>query len=356
MSYSQLRVIINNHEITTQGILEDSTPVQTSFEVETISFIKNWLTGKQSFLLKTSGSTGNPKEITLSRAQLTASANRTISKLSLSDKNTALVCLDTKYIAGKMMLVRALEGNMKIVAVEPSANPLKKLSEQPDFAAFVPLQLDEIFTDEDSVKKLNQFQSIIIGGASVSSTLLEKIKTLPCSVYATYGMTETVSHIALQKLNGEHAQDYFEVLPNITISVDERDCLVLSLPEFSEPVITNDLVNLIDKTKFNILGRYDNIINSGGVKLVPETIEKKIEPLLVNQSFFVAWIRDERLGQKVVLIIEGKAQSELPAALKLALSSYEIPKEIFYLDAFVRTETKKINRQQTVEKALKSKS
>lgn len=344
----------NGRKVSITEILAKTIKIETPFEAETFSFIKSWLSGNQTFPLKTSGSTGTPKEITLTRSQLQQSAQRTIKVLNLSSNQTALVCLDTKYIAGKMMLVRALESNMKIVAAEPSSNPIKNISVQPDFGAFVPLQLAEIFTDEDSVNKLNHFNSIIIGGASISAALLEKIKTLSCTVYATYGMTETVSHIALQKLNGEHAQDYFEVLPDITISVDERDCLVVSLPGFSEPIITNDVVNLIDKTHFKILGRYDNIINSGGVKLVPEIIEKKLSPLLVNQSFFITSIRDERLGQKLVLIIEGKPEPALPKALKLTLSSYEVPKEIFYLDAFIRTETQKINREQTLEKALKT--
>lgn len=353
MSYDPGSISINGREVRITDILSQTVKPQSDFERETFALIEKWLKGAESFTLHTSGSTGIPKGITLTRGQLQQSAQRTIQALNLSSSQTALVCLDPKYIAGKMMLVRALEGNIKIIAVEPSSNPLKNLSAKPDFTAFVPLQLDEIFTDEDSVKKLNQFQSILIGGASVSTVLLEKIKTLSCKVYATYGMTETVSHIALQKLNGRDAQDYFEVLPGVTIRVDLRDCLVIDLPDFSEPVITNDVVNLIDKTRFKILGRYDNIINSGGVKLVPETIEKKLESLL-KQFFFVAGVSDERLGQKLVLIVEGRPQSELPAALKLALSTYEVPKEIYYTDQFIRTETQKINRQQTLEKALKS--
>lgn len=355
MHYSLGYIIINTHKITVRDVLHDSYVGQTPFERETISFIKEWLSDNQTFTLQTSGSTGTPKEILLTRDHLAASAKRTINKLELSEKNTALVCLDTKYIAGKMMLVRALEANMKIVAVEPSSNPLKNIPEQPDFGAFVPLQLDEILKHADSVRKLNQFQSVIIGGASVSASLLEKIKTLSSNVYATYGMTETVSHIALQKLNGTDTQDYFETLPGVHIKTDERDCLVIELEGFPEPIITNDIVKIINTSGFKVLGRYDNIINSGGIKLLPEVIEKKIEPLLPHRAFFVAGITDDRLGQKLVLLIESKAQPDLPAALKPALSSYEIPKEIFYLDEFIRTETQKINRPKTVEKALKSK-
>lgn len=351
--YTPTYITINSKHIT---VTDPNLKLTTPFEIETISFIKDWLTGKKKFILKTSGSTGTPKEITVTREQLKASAHRTITKLNLSDKQTAFVCLDTKYIAGKMMLVRALEANMAIVAVEPVSDPLKNLPEtlQPDFAAFVPLQLDEIFKHEDSVKKLNQFQSIIIGGASVSTSLLEKIKTLSCAVYATYGMTETVSHIALQKLNGTYAQDYFEPLPGINLSTDERDCLVIELPHFDKPIITNDIVKVINHSGFEILGRYDQVINSGGIKLMPETIEKKMEPLLMNRAFFVTGMPDERLGQKLVLIVEGAPQPSLPNTLTLALSTYEVPREIFYLDRFVRTETQKINRTQTIEKVLKS--
>lgn len=348
--YTHAYITINSKEISVNNL----SPFTTSFEKDTCSFINAWLTGKTTFTLQTSGSTGSPKEIVVTREQLSASAHRTIAKLKLVDNQTALVCLDTKYIAGKMMLARALEVNMYIVVVEPSSNPLKNLSAQPDFGAFVPLQLDEILRDEDSTEKLNQFRSVIIGGASVNPILKEKIKKLSCDVYATYGMTETVSHIALQKLNGSDAQEYFETFPDIKIKIDSRDCLVIELPGFQEPIITNDLVSIIDDHHFKILGRYDNIINSGGIKLVPETIEKKLSSLLSDQSYFIAGIDDDRLGQKLVLIIEGKARPELADALKLALPTYEIPKEIFYLDEFIRTETQKINRGLSLKMALKS--
>lgn len=354
MNYSHKTIVIHHREAALSEIISGSAVSFTDFEADTFSFINAWLSGKESFTLHTSGSTGSPKEITLTRDQLKASAQRTIRKLNLSEKNTALVCLDTKYIAGKMMLVRALDANMRIIATEPVANPLKNISPQPDFGAFVPLQLDEIFKHDDSVKKLNQFKSIIIGGASISTSLIEKIKTLSCAVYATYGMTETVSHVALQKLNGTDAQKYFETLPGVTIKTDERDCLVIGLTGFPEPIITNDIVKIIGPSGFTILGRYDNIINSGGIKLIPETIEKKLLPLFPDRTFFVTGISDERLGQKLVLIVEGTPKPELQAALRLALSAYEIPKDIFYVDQVERTETQKINRPKTLEKALKS--
>lgn len=355
MQYSHKTILINQRSAALSEIISGSAASFSDFEAETFSFIKKWLQGEPTFTLYTSGSTGQPKELTVTRDQLRASAARTIGKLKLSEKNTALVCLDTKYIAGKMMLVRALEANMPIMADEPVADPLRNLSQtlHAGFAALVPLQLDEILKNQESVKKLNQFQAIIIGGALVSSTLLEKIQTLSCTVYATYGMTETVSHIALQRLNGPDAQNSFETFPDIKIRLDERDCLVIEMPGFHTPIVTNDLARISDDSHFTILGRQDNIINSGGVKLIPEIIEKKISPLL-TQTFFVAGIHDERLGQKLVLVVEGENQTDLTPSLRQALSTYEVPKEILYVKQFVRTETQKINRTKTLEMGVKS--
>jgi o-succinylbenzoate---CoA ligase len=351
MSYTHSSIRINAREVQLADMLSRAINPGSAFEEHTFSFIKSWLQGAEEFTLTTSGSTGAPKEITLSRNQLEQSAQRTIKALTLSSNHAALVCLDTRYIAGKMMLVRALEANMKIIAVEPASDPVQKLpvNHQPDFAALVPLQLETIFSDPVSLQKIQLFKTVILGGAAASESLKAKIKTLRPAVYATYGMTETVSHIALQKLNGPDAQEYFETLPDVKIKTDERDCLVIELPGFNETIITNDLVKLIDDSHFEILGRYDTIINSGGVKLVPETIERKIEPLLINQSFFVAGIADDRLGQKLILLIEGEQQETLPAALKLALSAYEVPKKIVYLNQFIRTGTGKINRPKTLE-------
>ena len=193
---------INNHEINLTAILSGGVTPLSDFESETFSFIKDWLHGVGSFKLHTSGSTGTSKEILLTRKQLQQSAQRTIIAFDLNGNDTAFVCLDTKYIAGKMMLVRALESNMKIVAVEPTSNPLQELSSDTSlsFAAFVPLQLREMLKYSDSTKKLNQLKAIIIGGGEVNASLQQAMQKLSCPTYATYGMTETVSHIALQLL------------------------------------------------------------------------------------------------------------------------------------------------------------
>lgn len=347
MSYLFSDILLNQRNVTITDIIAAKVAAQTAFEAETFLLIQDWLKKKDAFTLTTSGSTGAPKEITLTRNQLQQSALRTISALGLTKNDTALVCLDTKYIAGKMMLVRAIEGNMKVIGVEPTINPLLKIKEPISFTAVVPMQLQEILKDASSVKKLNQMKAVIIGGAVVSKELLKRINDLTCAVFVTYGMTETVSHIALQRLNGEHAEDYFSALPGITIETDKQNCLVIKLPEFSEKIITNDVVELAGQGKFRWVGRYDNIINSGGFKISPEKVEKAIERFLPDQSFFVSAMPDERLGEKLVLIIEGESTSTDFLSTVKNLHPYEVPKAVISIKKFIRTETGKINRQKT---------
>lgn len=347
--YAHSTIHINNREVILADILSSKATSLSSFESSTFEFIKEWLNNTESFKLNTSGSTGTPKEITLTRNQLKQSATRTLTALELNQSNTAIICLDTKYIAGKMMLVRALEGDMKIIAIEPSSNPLTNLSTEINnsLAAFVPLQLQEMLADSENIKKLNQFNVIIVGGGSVNAKLLQQIQKISCPVFATYGMTETVSHIALQRLNGEKASDHFSVLSGIKIQLDDRGCLVIQMPEFSETIVTNDLVELIGPDQFRWLGRYDNVINSGGFKISPEKIEKVLEQnILTDRSFFVAGIPDDRLGEKLILIIEG-AETKIDLSKITDLHAYEFPKEIRFLRGFVRSDTGKILRQQT---------
>ncbi len=347
---------VSNREVQLTDILSSGATPLSDFESETFSFIRNWLLDVDSFRINTSGSTGTPKEITLTRKQLQQSAQRTISALHLNQNDTALICLDTKYIAGKMMLVRAFESNMKIVAVEPTSNPLLKLSSDTpiSFAAFVPLQLQEMLKNEDCIQKLNRMKAVIIGGGAMHATLQHETSKLPCPVYATYGMTETVSHIALQRLNGKEASDHFTVLSGIEIQVDDRGCLVIRLPEFEEKIATNDLVDLISPTSFRWLGRFDNVINSGGYKIHPEKVEKVVESIfqerMVDRPFFISGIPDDRLGQKLILIIEGfpiSGQNKILSTLQQHLHPYEVPKQIFNIREFNRTETGKIDRLKT---------
>lgn len=329
-------------------------------ENSALRFCHNWLNGENEFTLQTSGSTGRPKTINVSRNQLKASAKLTNSFLKLQRGYTSLICLDTRYIAGIMMLVRSLEAGMNMYLIEPTANPLEKIPTEVtiDFIALVPYQLETILASSGK-SELDKIKIALIGGAPLSSQYREELKQLSCTFYATYGMTETLSHIALQKLNGANAQDYFQVLPNISVKSDERGCLIINAPHLGpEPIITNDLVELISENQFRWLGRIDSVINSGGVKVIPEKIESVITPLMAELNlinrFFIAGLPDRILGEAVTLIVEGemlerKLEKTLLQRLKEKLGKYEMPKSMRYLSKFIQTDTGKINKPKTLE-------
>ncbi len=333
---------------------------KTNAENSALHFCHSWLNGGNEFTLQTSGSTGKPKTISVTRNQLKASADLTNSFLNLQRGYTSLICLDTRYIAGIMMLVRSMEAGMNMYIVEPTANPFEKIPTDVtiDFMALVPYQLETILGSPHK-GELDKIKITLIGGAPLSHQVKAELHLLSCTFYATYGMTETLSHIALQKLNGENAQDFFQTLNNISLQVDQRGCLMINAPHLgSEPITTNDLVQLISENHFRWLGRFDNIINSGGVKLIPERIESAITTLmaelnLVNR-FFIAGIPDRTLGEIVILFVEGeitdtRIEKILLQRLKEKLGKYEAPKSIRYLSKFIQTNTGKINKPKTLE-------
>lgn len=335
-------------------------PAMTSFEKEAFEFCRDWLNGKETFVVHTSGSTGTPKPIELRRSQMEASARQTIQAIGLQPGATALLCMNPAYIGGKMMLVRAMEGNMSIRLVEASANPLKELSlnDPFDFTALVPLQLEAILKDLHSRDLLDKAQAVIIGGAPVSQPLRLLLQEVTTPLYSTYGMTETVSHIALQRLNGPAAQEYFETFPDIQLGQDDRSCLTIrgAVTDW-QPVLTNDVVELIDSHRFRWLGRADNIINSGGIKIQLEEAERTAEKLLFqngHQRKLFAWgLPDERLGQQLVLIVEGsplpgKAEENWLQLLRKNVVKYKQPKSIFYIPQFQLTASGKIQKAETV--------
>lgn len=321
-------------------------------------FCNAWLNGKTDFELQTSGSTGIPKRINATRQQLIASANITARFLKLEANQTALVCLDTKYIAGLMMLVRAMEVEMKIVVTPPEANPLQALDPaiHIDFAAFVPYQIEAILKSAQR-EKLNAIKNVIIGGAPLSEQTKVELQPLTNNVYATYGMTETLTHIALQKLSGMGGHDLFQILPGFSVTQDKRSCLVIQAMHLgADPIVTNDLVELVGTDKFRWLGRIDSVINSGGIKVIPEKLELIITnvfaALKINNRFFVTGIPHQQLGESIALIIEGSVEKNLLDSLRQALSEalprYENPKSIYCIEKFVYTKTGKINRPETI--------
>lgn len=354
MSYVHNTITINGQEVSVEHIVQNQFLPDTENSDSAAQFIIDWLNNKETFTLTTSGSTGIPKSITLHRYQLEASAQRTITALKLTDKHVANVCLSTKFIAGKMMLVRALLANMKIEIIEPSVNPFSSFIHPIDFLAIVPAQLHSLNDHPEYYQRLENTHAVIIGGAAVNSYHQSIIDTMPCPVYATYGMTETVSHIALRKMNGNDASLYFQTLPGISITLDERECLVIKLPENPEPIVTNDVGVLHNHNTFSILGRYDHVINTGGNKVYPEHIEEQLSKLFsilnITQNFFIGSQPDDQWGELITLYIEGEPlpqsiREQLLDNARQNLKTYEVPRAILYKPSFIRTATGKINRK-----------
>ena len=326
-------------------------------------FAWQWVQGYESFAVPTSGSTGSPKLITVSRRRMLVSVQMTQQALSLTHKNTALLSLNPDFIGGKMMLARALQLGMDMVWVSPSAHPLRGLTHPTDFLALVPLQLQTIL--EDKADYLNRKHAILIGGAPVSAHLEETVRTrIDSPVYSTYGMTETLSHVALRRLNGAEASPYFQMLGDTQLDTDERGCLRLrgSITDH-QWLITNDLVEIVDARHFRWQGRYDWVINSGGVKISPEQLEPTVEPILAAfyevrkqplPRFFVAGVPDERLGERVVLLVESdkSERDELLDKLKAQLPPYYAPREIKHIATFAETSSGKVDRRATVDSIL----
>ena len=327
-------------------------------EAVALAFIQQWLGGAQEFVVHTSGSTGVPKPITVSRQRMQASAKLTLQALGIAAGTPALLCIHAAYIGGKMMLVRAMEGDLPLYLLAPVANPLKDLpvGVQPLFTALVPLQLQAILEDKQSLDVLNKMQAVIIGGAPVSEVLEEQVQVIGTSLYSTYGMTETVSHIALRRLNGPGRQDFYKVLPQIQISTDERGCLVINGPVVEAPVVTNDRVELLEEGCFRWLGRADHVINTGGVKVQAEQVESVAGKCLAEKGYsrrlLAGGAPHQKLGQQVVLLVEGDPledalKQQLLGCLAAQLPKYWAPKEILFVPGFVESSNGKIKRKDT---------
>lgn len=310
------------------------------FEQHVGNFLLDWFDEKSYIELSTSGTTGTPKIIKIEKQAMLDSALATGDFFGLKPGDTMLHCLPTNYVAGKMMFVRSFILGLDMKFVEPSSDPLKNLDEEFDFCAMVPLQA------KNSLEKLKarKIKKLIIGGVKVHKALEKELVKLPMDIYETYGMTETITHIAAKKI-GEKA---FTVLPNVKIYTDERKCLVIKAKNISKnEIVTNDIVKLVSDKQFTWEGRYDNIINSGGVKLMPETIEDKLSTL-IPRRYFVSGEADETLGEKVVLYVEGDS---LPIEDEVfaVLDKFEKPKDIVFIPKFAETVTGKIMRKESLK-------
>ena len=303
-------------------------------------FISEWYSTNIEMDLKTSGSTGKPKSISIKKDWMQNSAELTRKTFGLKKGDSALLCMPMKYVAGKMMVVRALELGLDLKVVEPSSNPLKNMDEIIDFAAMVPLQL------ENSLNDLDQVKTLIVGGGQVSQQLIEKLQKISTQIFQTYGMTETLTHVAIKPLNGPNISDLFRALDGIHFEKDDRGCLAIHASALNPvPIVTNDLVELIDENSFRWLGRFDNVINSGGVKIIPELVEAKLLSIIPNNRFFINGESDESLGEKVVLVVEGNV---IEISFD-SLEKFEKPKEIYFISEFLETESGKIRRGETLK-------
>jgi O-succinylbenzoic acid--CoA ligase len=304
------------------------------FEKPVGDFLLDWFDSKSYIEMQTSGSTGSPKTIRVDKQAMVNSAIATGDFFDLKSGDRALQCLPVKYVAGKMMLIRSIVLGLDLDYVAPSSHPMEGLDEKYDFVAMVPMQA------QNSLKELHNVKKLIVGGARISASLEKELMQLPTEVFETYGMTETITHIAAKRV-GEKA---FTVLPGVTITYDDRNCLVIHAPNIikEEVIITNDLVELINENQFKFLGRIDNVINSGGVKIMPEQVERKLETKL-NKRFFITSKEDKELGEKVVLVVEGEP-TEIDTTIFDSLDKYERPKEIQFIPKFKETENGKVRR------------
>jgi O-succinylbenzoic acid--CoA ligase len=302
---------------------------------------------KDSFTNKTSGSTGSAKEITIHKKNAIASAKKTISFFQLQKNNSIHLCMHAKYIGAKMMIVRALVGEMQLTYSEPKIDALYHLKDDIDFCACVPLQLITLL--ELSKVGNKNIKNLIIGGGAVDEKIKSKLLNHSTQYYQTFGMTETISHIALLNISKE--EKAYTILPNTSIYKYDNDCLVIDAPDIGvKQLTTNDIVDIIDPNKFLWKGRIDNIINTGGVKINPEQVEAKLASY-IDFPFFISSIPDEKLGNKIILIVESTSEiniENLLTMIKNKVEKYEVPKDIFVLNTFIYTETNKIKRKETL--------
>ncbi|HAM99500.1 MAG TPA: hypothetical protein DCQ26_12905 [Marinilabiliales bacterium] len=313
-------------------------------------FLQKWANASSTITLKTSGSTGTPKLVEVPKKYLQISAIKTCQFFNLDASSTGLLCLSAEYIAGQMMLVRAMVSGMDLICVEPNSNPVLELDQPIDFAAMVPLQVKQSL---ETPVKLLHVKQIIIGGGTLDAVDSVELSQLPIITYETFGMTETLSHIAL-KMVAPKKQKFFSTLSGITVSRNGDNQLIIHYPELGiEQLLTNDLVEIINPSTFKWLGRADFVINSGGVKISPESLEEKIAPF-ISQSFCVIGVPDEKLGEKAILVLEGKSFNtmKLFGQMKQLLPTFHCPKEIRFIENFPLTATGKIQRMELKNKFL----
>ncbi len=314
------------------------------------SFIAQWQDHHATLLVHTSGSTGQPKPLLVEKRRMEASARITCQFLGLQSGDTALLCLPLDYIAGKMMVVRALTNDLRLISVPPSSHPLATVTEPITFAAMVPLQVYHSLQVPQESDRLKAIRHLIIGGGAIDQKLETALQSFPYAVWSTYGMTETLSHIALRRLNGPARSDWYTPFDGVKVSLSGEGCLVIDAPAVHDGIlVTHDMAE-IDGCRFRILGRKDNVVCSGGIKIQIEEVEQQLHhhteiPLLVTK------VPDERLGEQLVLLTESTDVQTLQKLCQQVLPHYWQPRRFFSVAHIPLTETGKPARQEAARLA-----
>ena len=315
-------------------------------------FLSEWNNDSPFIEVKTSGSTGEPKPMLVEKQRMLNSARITCDFLGLRPGDTALLCMSLDYIAGKMMVVRSLERGLKLTTVEPSGHPLSTSNLPPStfhiphFTAMVPLQVYNTLQVPEERERLKKIKHLIIGGGAIDDSLAAELRDFPNNIWSTYGMTETLSHIALRRLNGPEASEWYTPFPSVHLSISDEGCLIIDAPEVCpEPLITNDIAELSTR-QFRILGRKDNVICSGGLKIQAEELERQLRPHM-SAPFVISKRADEKFGEVVVLITEG-SPSDARIICERILPKYHQPKAYLHLDHIPLTETSKPARHKII--------
>jgi O-succinylbenzoic acid--CoA ligase len=318
---------------------------QTEFLQDLKAFLEEWHNENPTIGVHTSGSTGSPKAMQVEKQRMMASARLTCSFLGLKKGDTALLCMPLGYIAGKMVVVRSLVAGLRLIPVAPCGHPLQNLKEAPTFAAMIPMQVYNSLQVPEEQALLREIKQLIIGGGAIDDQLANELKDFPNAVWSTYGMTETLSHIALRRLNGKEASHWYSPLKNVHIYLSKANTLVIHAPEVCHDVlITNDIAEINEEGKFRILGRKDNTINSGGVKIQIEQVEETLRKH-IDIPFQITARKDAKFGEIVVILyIKVKDEGSIRQICEDILPTYWIPKVYIALDELPLTGTGKPDR------------
>lgn len=323
---------------------------RAEYEKELAEFLKEWYNPKDYIEATTSGSTGLPKIIRLKKKFVMQSALRTIKFFNLRPGDRILHCLPVKFIAGKLMVVRALIGSLNLFTADPGTDFFFLQTKKFHFAAMIPHQVQKILDAEPRPGAwLQQLDQLLIGGSSIPYTLESRLQNIHTPSYSSYAMTETATHIALRRINGVDADEYYHCLNGITVNTSEDGCLQIFMHDlWEQPLNTSDLAEVKNEKSFQILGRADNVIISGGIKFFPEQLEKKLEPY-ISHPFLITSLPHDSLGQQLILVLEGQEKNEevdrLQEICKTYLDKYEQPRRIIFIRKIPKTNTGKPVRE-----------